>query len=157
MITSTFRATVSPIAGAVALSAMLVLGACGRAAPPVTWNGAFTTPNGPVTIDFDNEAQSAVDVYLISDYREWRLGRVAPGAHTRLRIPARELSATTGFLRLAVLADAPFSPQAARDPRAATTIAQSASALLEQRWTFRPRQLMAAEIFGTKLNAADHR
>jgi len=154
MITSAFRATVSVVTLATALSATITLGACSHAATPNTWNGAVATPDGRVTIDFVNEAQAPVDVYLIGDVREWRLGRVAPGAHTTLAIPARELSATTGFVRLAVLSDAPFSQQAAREPRATTTMAQPVVALLGQRWTFRPRQLMSAEIFGERVNAA---
>src|SRR5262245_47749452 len=101
MNTSLVRAPVSIVTIAIAL----MLGACSRAASLDTPSGALGTPDGRVIIDFVNEGQAPVDVYLISEYREWRLGRVAPGVHTRLPIPARELSTTSGFVQLAALAD----------------------------------------------------
>src|SRR3954470_22312374 len=99
MITPYARTAVSVVTLAIGLSGTLTLGACHRAASPVTWNGRAATPDGRVTIDFENEAQTYVDVYLLGELREWRLGRVAPGAHTRLSVPERELSETSGFVR----------------------------------------------------------
>jgi hypothetical protein len=152
MITPTSRATVSFIS-LVSLFAPLVLtqtvglGACARVSRPVTWDasaqrGAFR---------FDNDAETSVDVYLVTDKREWRLGRVAPGARMLLRIPDAALVEASGFVRLAVLADAPLTVQAARDPRAILTIAQPTSELLAQRWTFvsgpqRSAQILAARV-----------
>jgi hypothetical protein len=93
-----------------------------------------------------------VDVYLVGEQREWWLGRVAPGARSALRIPEGAL-ASPGFVRLAVLADAPLTVQVARDPRAMFTIAQTASALLSQRWAVSQRQLGSPQILGVRAQA----
>jgi len=148
MNTSAVRATVSFVTHTLALSAMVSIAACSRAGSPDTWSGPLATPGGRFTIRFDNEAPTYVDVYLVTDQREWRLGRVAPGARTALRLPEQSLTAS-GFVRLAVLADAQYSVQAAHDPRAVFTIAQPASQLLSQQWTFLAKPLASAQVFGT--------
>jgi hypothetical protein len=138
---------VSVVSLAAALAAPFALGACaGRISPPA--EPAATAPRPTLTIGFVNEAQVQVDVYLVSERRQWRLGRVAPGARTTLRLPESALSMEPGFMRLAVLADATLSTDAAHDPRAAVTIAQPVSELLAQRWTFWHPQLAAAELLG---------
>lgn len=144
MTTPRARAMVSIVSLAAALAAPLALTACARA----TTAAAARAPAPALTIGFLNEAPVQVDVYLVSELRQWRLGRVAPGVRTTLRIPEAALTMSSGFMRLAVLADATFSADAARDPRATLTIAQPVSELLTQRWTFWRPQLAAAELLG---------
>lgn len=144
MITPGGRLTVSTIS----LAATLALGACARGPAPTTWGATAATIGRGATIPFVNEAETYVDVYLVGETREWWLGRVAPGARTTLRIRDEVLTATSGYLRLAVLAGAPLTVQAARDPRATLTIAQPRQSLLDQRWTFRQSQVTAPELFG---------
>jgi hypothetical protein len=147
MITSDVRAAVSVVTLAFA---SLTLGACSRNAPPDTRNGTVTTPEGRFTIRFENEAQTYVDVYLVGDRREWRLGRVEPGARVILRLPEQALAASPGFVQLAVLVNAPFTVQAAHDPRAIITIAQPLSDLLSQQWAFWPKPLTEPQVIGTR-------
>ena len=144
MITPVGRLTVS----AISLAATLALGACARGPAPTTWGGTAATTGQGATIRFVNEAETYVDVYLVGETREWWLGRVAPGARTTLRIRDDLLAATAGYLRLAVLAGAQRTAQAARDPRATLTIAQPGPSLFDQRWTFRQSQVTAPELFG---------
>ena len=151
MITLAGRLTVSAIALA-ALSTTLVLGACARGPAPIAWEGAPVVAGDRTTIRFENEAETYVDVYLIGETREWWLGRVAPGARTTLRIKDVALMTTSGYVRLAVLPNAPLTLQPSRDPRATLTIAQPGASLLSQRWTFRKTQLMAPEIFGARVS-----
>ena len=147
MLTRAGRLTVS----AISLAAALAVGACARGPAPTTWEGTPVPMREGATIRFVNEAESYVDVYLVGETRQWWLGRVAPGARTTLRIRDDVLAATSGYLRLAVLAGASLSLQAARDPRATLTIAQPGRSLLDQRWTFRKLQLAPPELFGAPL------
>jgi hypothetical protein len=138
MTTSTQRAFVS-IAATMIIT--LELGACvsapSRSAPdPLMSNYA-----GLLTIRFENLGRERVDVYLIGAKREWVLGRVEPGAIASLRIPDGALAEGSTFVRLAVLAGEPLTFAAARNPRARLTIAQPASAILSQRWSFSQGEL----------------
>lgn len=144
MLTPVGRLTVS----AISLAATLALGACAGGPSPTTWSETAASTGQGATIRFVNEAESYVDVYLVGDTREWWLGRVAPGARTTLRIRDEVLTATSGYLRLAVLAGAKLTAQPSRDPRATFTIAQPGQSLFDQRWTFRQSQVMAPELFG---------
>ena len=144
MITPASRLTVS----AISLAATLALGACAGGPAPTTWDGTAAITGQSATIRFVNEAETYVDVYLVGETRQWWLGRVAPGARTTLRIRDEVLTATSGYLRLAVLAGAPLTAQAARNPRATFTIAQPGQSLFDQQWTFRASQMMAPELFG---------
>ena len=144
MLTPAGRLAVSVIS----LATTLALGACAGGPAPSTWDGTAIATGQGATIRFENEAQSYVDVYLVGETRQWWLGRVAPGARTTLRISSEALTVTSGYLRLAVLAGAPLTLQAARDPRATLTIAQPGPSLFDQRWTFRQSPTMAAELFG---------
>ena len=144
MLTPAGRLTVSTIS----LAATLALGACAHGPAPTTWGGTAAVTRQGATIRFVNEAETYVDVYLVGETRQWWLGRVAPGARTTLRIRDEVLTATSGYLRLAVLAGAPLTMQAARDPRATFTIAQPGQSLFDQRWTFRQSQVAAPELFG---------
>jgi hypothetical protein len=132
----------------------VALGACARAPSPVTSDGPVAaSPEERLVVRFDNDARTRVDVYLIGDKREWWLGRVAPGARETLRIPKAAAPAmAAGFMKIAVLEGASLSMDAAHDPHATFTIAQPASELLSQRWTFSQRQLALPEILGTPGN-----
>lgn len=152
MITQRIQAAVSLLSLVAVPTALLSLGGCAPRPAPVTWDGSSVTAERRLAIRFDNDAETYVDVYFIGEQREWWLGRVAPGAIATLRVPDAALMPTSGFVRLAVLAGAPRTLQAARDPHAVFTIAQPASALLAQRWTFSQRQVAAPELFGAPMN-----
>jgi hypothetical protein len=129
-------------------------GACARGPAPETWSQ--TSAGQSLPIRFDNTAQTYVDVYFVTPQRQWRLGRVAPGARATLRIPEEAITATSGFARLAVLAGAPMTLDVSRDPHATFTIAQPASELMAQRWTFSQKQLESPELLGAPSNSARH-
>jgi len=148
MITPSIRTAVSILSFATVLTAPLALGGCARGPSPITSNGPSVTPEARLVIHFDNVAQTYVDVYLVGEQRQWRLGRLEPGASAVLRIPEETLTGTSGFVRLAVLEGAPFSLQVARDPRAIFTSTWPASRIMTQRWTFSQSQA-APQIFGT--------
>jgi hypothetical protein len=114
----------------------LALGACVHAPSSSVQKSLTSTYAGLLTIRFDNTAGERVDVYLIGEKREWVLGRVEPGAIASLRIPEEALAEGSTFVRLAVLAGEPLTFAAARNPRARLTVAQPASAILSQQWTF---------------------
>ena len=141
-------ATRTLVSLAAATTLTLALGAC---APHWSTAHPAAAPEASIAMRFDNEAQTAVHVYLVGDRREWLLGRVEPGARATLRVPAASLDESAGFVRLAVLAGG-ASLQAARDPRTTFTIAQPAGSLLGQRWTFARRQLAAPELIGMRAN-----
>lgn len=147
MITPGIRTAVSVFS----VTSALALAACAGGPSPTTWNDAVTPSERRVAIQFDNAAQTSVDVYLVGQTHEWRLGRVAPGARTTLWIPETAVSSTSGFVRLAVLAGAPPSAQAALDPRAVFAIAQPGFDLISQQWKFSQRQSAAPELFGSPL------
>ena len=132
------RAFVS-IATTIAIT--LALGACVHAPPRGMPAGLMSTDTGPLTIRFDNLSRDRVDVYLIGAKREWLLGRVDPGAIANLRIPEEALAEGSTFIRLAVLAGERLTFQAARHPRVKLTVAQPASAILSQRWSFSQGEL----------------
>jgi hypothetical protein len=105
-------------------------------------------------LQFDNQANTYVDVYLVGmagGQIQWRLGRVSPGMRASLRVPQSAIDWTEGFVRLAVIPGSQVSAEVWRDPRAITAIAQPLSELLSQRWTFRqpagtPLQLQATRL-----------
>ena len=121
---------------AVTITIMLALGACASASSRPVPGGLISTDARPLTIRFDNLARESVHVYLIGARREWLLGRVEPGAIRSLRIPEAALAEVSTTVQLAVIAGEPATTQAARHARATLTIAQPASAILSQRWTF---------------------
>lgn len=150
MTTPATRSAVSLRSLAAALTAVLALGACAHNRPPTTWDETALHEEQRAGIRFENLADTYVDVYLIGEQREWWLGRVATGALTTLRVPDGAWPTGPGFVKLAVLANAWRTTQAARDPRATLTIAQPPSQLLTQRWTFRHTPLASPEIFGAR-------
>jgi hypothetical protein len=107
----------------------------------------MTAPAARTIIRFDNSANEYVDVYLAAEQRQWRLGRVAPGAKVSLPLPADDLAAISGFVRLVVLGP-PASLQAAGDPRGTISIAQPVSELLQQDWTFSASQASTPQLLG---------
>ncbi len=123
------------IAGTMTMT--LALGACVSAPLRPVLDGPISTETRPrLTIGFENLARESVDVYLIGAKREWLLGRVAPGAIASLPLPDGALAEGSVMVRLAVLAGEQMTLAAARDARAVLTLAQPASAILSQRWTF---------------------
>jgi hypothetical protein len=98
------------------------------------------------TIVFENEAREHVHVYLVSDQRQWFLGRVEPGALTILRIPHESLDGSARRLQLAVLVGRPISPRVVLEPGAMFTIAQPASRFLMQDWRFAQGELLSTPI-----------
>lgn len=134
MNTATIRRSVS-------LFAAVVLGACASNRRPVVWDASDVLADRATTIRFDNEGERAVDVYLVGDRQEWRLGRVAPGATSKLDIPEAAIVESVGFVRLAVIAGGPLSVRAGLDPRAQFSIAQPLAELPQQRFTYVERQL----------------
>lgn len=146
MITPATRTTVSVLSIVAALGATLALGACAPGMSSARRAAAVVEPATDPTIAFENEAEVYVDVYVVTDRREWRLGRVGPGARERLRIPDAAFAATSGFVRLAVIAGEPPTVQAALDPRASFTVAQPASELVLQRFSFWQRQLGGPQL-----------
>lgn len=141
MITPRTRAIVSFLA--TTTTAALALGACAGSPSRPAADGRALVPGAP-TVRFDNEGREHVHVYLVGEQREWLLGRVEPGARATLRVPDASLAGQPGFVRLAVLTGERVTMQAARDARATiatTTVAQPASTILSQRWTFAQGQL----------------
>ena len=112
----------------------LTLGACATARPAT--ERPVSTLADLLSIRFDNVSSETVDVYLIGAKREWMLGRVAPGAVATLRLPEETFIKGSPMVRLAVLVGQPQTFAAAQNPRAVLTIAEPASAILTQRWTF---------------------
>jgi len=91
----------------------------------------------PLAFRFDNGAREFVHVYLVGAQREWLLGRVEPGAHGTLRMPAEALAEDAGTMRLAVLTGQRATLRAISEPRAVVTPdAQPAAEILSQRWSF---------------------
>ena len=150
MTTPATRAAVSAVSFAATVCAMVALGGCARGPSPVTTEGAPVTSERRLTLQFENEARTYVDVYLVGAKREWWLGRVSAGALTTLRVPEAARDEGGSFMRLAVLAAAPLSVQAAREPRATLTVLQPAPTLLSQRWTFSQRAFAGPEIKGMR-------
>jgi hypothetical protein len=122
------------------MTLMLALGGCASAP---SHDRPISTKTDLLTIRFDNSSRQTVDVYLIGVKREWILGRVAPGAVASLRLPDAAFDEGSMMVRLAVLAGERTTFAAARDPRAVLTIAEPASELLAQRWTFSQGNLIS--------------
>ena len=135
------RALVSLLA---TVTISLTLGACFQAAS--VRGGPSPLDDGLLAIRFDNGGREHVHVYLIGEKREWLLGRVEAGAIATLRIPEESLAEDAKFVRLAVIAGERVTLQAARNPRATLTLAQPASAVLTQQWTFSHGRLTSVSV-----------
>jgi hypothetical protein len=119
----------------------LALGVCAGTPPRTAPDAVGLSEAAPVTIRFDNLASDYVHVYLISDRRQWLLGRVEPGATARLRIPDVSVG-EGGFVQLAVLTGERVTLQAATNPRANITVAQPRAFLLSQEWRYAQGQVI---------------
>jgi hypothetical protein len=124
---------------AATMTITLGLGACAGASS----GGPSYMEVRPLAIRFDNGGREHVHVYLISESRQWVLGRVEPGAIATLRIPEEAFAARSMFVRLAVLSGEGVTLQVARHPRAALTVAQPALAITTRRWWFAQGELMS--------------
>lgn len=129
----------------------LALGACVRPRPYTALDGpTFMQEASEQTVRFDNTANEHAHVYLVTDERQWLLGRVEPGARATLRIPDAALTASAYRAQLAVLTGERITPQVARDSRATLTIAQPASALVSHRWTLTQGQITPVGVSATR-------
>ena len=128
---------------AITMTMTLALGACASATSRERLDRPISTETGLLSIRFDNSSRETVDVYLIGVKREWMLGRIAPGAIARLRLPNEAFGKGAMMVQLAVISGERPTLAAARDPRAVLTITQPASALLSQRWTFSQGSLVS--------------
>jgi hypothetical protein len=124
-----------------ALVMTLALGAC--AGGPRRFGPEAVSPaqDRPPTVRFDNGGRERVHVYLISQRREWLLGRVEPGAIAMLRLPEASIADDPGFVQLAVVAGGGVTLRAARDPRARLSMPQPASAIISRGWRFAQGEL----------------
>jgi hypothetical protein len=123
----------------------LALGACATAPSRPVLDRPISTETDLLTIRFENLSRERVDVYLIGEKREWLLGRVAPGAVASLRLPDEAFAERSMMVRLAVLAGEHRTFAAARDPRAVLTVAEPASAMVSERWTFSQGNLIPVQ------------
>ncbi|HEV7990965.1 MAG TPA: hypothetical protein VGP25_04025 [Gemmatimonadaceae bacterium] len=128
----------SVVSLAAALTFTLTLGACAGSPSRVVGHGPAPIEETAATVHFDNGGRDYVHVYLVGEKREWLLGRVEPGAHATLRIPEDALAESPRAMRLAVLSGEHVSQRVRSNARAAFTMAQPATEILAQRWTFSP-------------------
>jgi hypothetical protein len=117
----------------------LALGGCAGAPSRLASDAPAPADGPPPAVHFDNDSREYVQVYLVSDRREWLLGRAAPGARATLRIPDDALADNAGQMRLAVRSAGNVTQRAADDMRAATALPRPAAEILAQRWTFSQR------------------
>ena len=149
MITPRTRAIVSLAA---ALTTTLALGGCVRPQPFTALDESIPMQDARVrTVRFDNSANQHAHVYLVTDERQWLLGRVEAGARATLRIPDAALTGSTSRVRLAVLTGERVTPQVTRDPRTTLTIEQPASALVSHQWTLTQGQITPMAGTGTRV------
>ena len=134
----------------VALGTALALGACVQPQPYTALDVPVPLQEASVhTVRFDNTANEHAHIYLVTNERQWLLGRVEPGGRVTLRVPdAAIVAANAGHAQLAVLTGERITPQVTRNPRATLTIAQPASALLSHRWTLMQGQVTPVGLRG---------
>lgn len=132
------------------LVAALGIGACAGRQHPVTPADGAAAPR-TVMLHFDNQATVYVDVYLIADELQWRLGRVPPGMRTSLSVPQSAIDRAPGFVQLAVIPGAQITGEARRDPQAILAVGQRLSEVLSRRWTFRQDAGAALQLQATPL------
>ena len=130
----------------VALVAFISLGGCARSA--VLADDAATVGARREYLLFDNEERDRVDVYLVSDTRTWRMGRVEPGQTRWLTVPRDIPEGDLPRLQLVLLANATLTNDPVRDPRAITSIRQPIGALRGVRWAFWHGQITSLRLDG---------
>lgn len=122
-----------------------VLAACGgRASLAADDPAAIVASAVSPAIAFDNDAREHVQVYLVSERRQWYLGRVEPGARRTFRVPDDAVLTSPQRLQLAIMVGQPITPHVTGDPRAMFTIAQPAARLFSQDWSIAQGQLISA-------------
>ena len=133
-----------------------VLAACGGGRASLASDDPAAAVAAAVSpaIAFDNDAREHVQVYLVSDQRQWYLGRVEPGARRTLRVPDEAVVASPQRLRLAVMVGQPITPHVSGDRRAMFTISQPAARLFSQDWSIAQGQLISAPIARARMGAA---
>jgi hypothetical protein len=149
MTTPRTRVIVSPVVSAVvSIIVTNVLAACGggRASLASDDPAAVVAAAVSPAIAFDNDAREHVQVYLVSEQRQWYLGRVEPGARRTFRVPDEAVLTSPQRLQLAVMVGGPITPQVSGDRRAMFTIAQPATSLFSQDWSVAQGQLISAPI-----------
>jgi hypothetical protein len=87
-------------------------------------------------IQFDNQAQDYVNVYLVGIRGQWLLGRVVPGARVMLRVPEEVMDDESRSFWLAAKAGTRVTGRVDDDPRATTTLPEHMQDMIAQRWTF---------------------
>jgi hypothetical protein len=122
---------------------LLALGGCAPASSQLKAGEPALVALPPRVIPFENTTGDYVRVYLVSEQREWFLGRVERGARVGLRMPAESLAPDAGYMKLVVLVGAPQSYPAAQDPRAAIAFSLPVSQLVRRQWSFSPGLLTA--------------
>jgi hypothetical protein len=149
MTTPRTRVIVSAVLS-VSMSAIVtnVLAACagGRASLASDDPAAAVADAVSPVIAFDNDAREHVQVYLVSEQRQWYLGRVEPGARRSFRVPAEAVATSPQRLQLAVMVGQPINPHVTGDPRAMLTIAQPAAHLVSQDWSIAQGQLISVPM-----------
>jgi hypothetical protein len=122
-----------------------------RIEPAARAAGGASDPVATDALQFDNQGTVYVDVYLVADEVQWRLGRVPPGMRASLTVPEAAIDWTRGAVQLVVIPGSQMSAQASRDPRSVLAIAQPVSEVLSQRWTFRQPDGAPLQLQSTRL------
>lgn len=102
-------------------------------------------------LQFDNQATTYADVYLVAGQIQWRLGRVPAGMRQSLTVPETVIAWPTGLMQLVVIPGSLMTAEASRDPRAILANAQSVSEVLSQRWSFRQPAGVALQLQATRI------
>jgi hypothetical protein len=144
------RCTRSMVSAALLFAALGGLACAGRQRVDTPTERAGAAETG--ALQFDNQATTYVDVYLVASQIEWRLGRVPAGMRATLRLPESAIDWSQGFVQVAVIPGSQVSAEAWRDPRAVIAIAQPVSEVLAQRWTFRQPAGAGLQLQATRLN-----
>jgi hypothetical protein len=128
--------TRSLVSLAAALAFTFAVGGCASAPSRLATDAPIPAEGPAPTVRFDNDSRDYVDVYLVSERRDWRLARVAAGAHAMLRIPEEALADDAGRMRLAVLPAQRVTLRPSSDLRASSALARPIADILLQQWTF---------------------
>jgi hypothetical protein len=106
----------------------------GPSLPGSVEGSAVAEAPAAVSIQFDNQGDNAVRVYLVDAKRQWLLGRVERGANASLRIPRAALTDGSGWMRLAI---APGDAAAVRGGESRAPMAtEPVAVIVAQRWTY---------------------
>ena len=149
MTTPRTHVIVSPVVSVVvSMIVTNVLAACGGGRASLASDDPAAAVANAVSpaIAFDNDAREHVQVYIVSEQRQWYLGRVEAGARRTFRVPDDVVLSSPQRLQLAVMVGQPITPHITGDPRAMFTISQPAARLFSQDWSIAQGQLVSAPI-----------